>query len=99
MAAVEDDDNVGVVGGDFGDQFGELFVGQVPNAVAAAVVADEGFIEAIGLQVPKFFGSVFLGTVACVEEEGDVIGASLAKVVAEAINDGLAGGLLVEEDF
>ena len=40
MAAVQNDDHMGVVGGHAGDQVRQLLVGQVPLARQAAVIAD-----------------------------------------------------------
>ena len=80
-----------------GDELGQLLVGQVPRAFGAAVVEDEGFVEAVGLEVPELLGGLLLGAVAAVAEQGDVIRTGLAEVGAECLDDRLAARLSVKQ--
>ena len=88
---------MGPPGRNLGDELGELLVGQVPGALGAAVVEDEGFVEAIGLEVPELLGGLLLRAVAAVAEQGDVVRTGLAEVGAECLDDRLARRLSVEQ--
>ncbi len=49
VATVEDDGDVRFFLGDFGDEVGQFLVGQVVLSRLAAVVADQRFVELVGL--------------------------------------------------
>ena len=93
MAGVQDDHDVGLLLRHLGDQQAQLLVRQVPAAVRAAVVADDGLVQVIRLQVPELGRRLLLRAVAAVVEQRHVVRAGLAEVVAEAVDHRLAGGL------
>ena len=93
VAGVQDDHDVGLLLRHLGNQQGQFLVGQIPTAVRAAVVADDGLVQVVRLQVPELGRRLLLRAVAAVVEQGDVVRASLAEVVAEAVDHRLAGRL------
>ena len=58
---------------------------------------DERLVEVVRLELPELLGGLLLRAVAAVVEERDVALLRLAEVVAEAVDDRLAGGLAVLE--
>ena len=89
VAAIQDHDDMRTGGGDLGEQLGEFLVGQVPAAGFGqpAVPADEGLVQAIRFQVPELRRRGRLRAVATVVEERHVLGAGLAQVLAEAVDE------------
>ena len=99
VAAVQDHHHVGTLVRDLGDELGEFLVGQVPGAIGAAVVEDEGLVEMVGLDPPELLGSLLLRAMAAVAEQGDVLRPGLAEVLAEGPDDRLARRLRVYQDL
>ena len=87
VAAVQDHDHVGPVGRDLGDELGQLLVGQVPGALGAAVVEHERLVEVVRLDPPELLGGRLLRAMAAIAEQGDVLRAGPAEVLAEGPDD------------
>lgn len=69
-----------------------------------AVMADQGFVEVVRLDVPELRGRLLLGAVAAEAKERDIAGPGLSQVLAEGLDDVVARGLLIgqglgQEDF
>ena len=90
---------MGAAGRDVGDEPGELLVGEVPGALGAAVVEHQGLVEVVGLDRPEGLGGLFLRAVAAVAEQGDVLRAGAAQVLAEGPDHRVAGRLPVNQDL
>src|SRR5262249_5187523 len=71
VAAIQQYDDVGTAAGHVLNQHRQLLVGQVPTARLPAVVADEGLVEVVRLDVPELPGGLLLRAVPAVTEQGD----------------------------
>src|ERR1700728_1708511 len=74
VAAIENERKARAAGGHLMNQSGHIFVDEVVTFGRTAVVADQGFVFAIGLDRDKKIAGRFLRAVAGVEEDGDIAG-------------------------
>ncbi|MGC2224721.1 MAG: hypothetical protein WA624_21365 [Methylocella sp.] len=66
-------------GRDFGDQNGQLLVCEIPIAVVAAVIANQGLVEMVWLNVPELGRGALLRAMAAVIEQRHVAGPALQR--------------------
>src|SRR6266700_1347574 len=95
MTAVEHAQQVRIAGSDVGDQARQFLVGEIPLAVVAAVVANQGFVEMVRLDVPELGRCALLRAMTAVIEKRDVVGARFGKMVPETCNNIATGGPIV----
>jgi hypothetical protein len=79
-------------------QAGDLFVGEIPGGVSA-IPADEGFVEAIWLEVPQLSWHRLLGAMAAEVKESQIVLTRLAEVPLKLLDHGLAICVLVEKSL
>ena len=95
MAAIEQPGDVRLVLGQFGDQPGQLLVGEVEVALQPAVVADQPFVALVAVKAQELGRRGRAPAVAAVVQIGDIVLAGLSQMAADLRDHVSVSGIAV----